>query len=127
MFFGQTTGDASGACCRFSSVFSHTPPQLGRCLMTMSNTMICGATKIWYYIPERKSAAFETWLEATRPDYIESLEAGPERCLAIMVLLSGCSRVAVKLNTPAAIAATFSVHMCIAVVSFCTCYGWFVP
>ena len=44
--------------------------------MTMSNTMICGATKIWYYIPERKSAAFEAWLQATRPGYIESLEAG---------------------------------------------------
>lgn len=57
-------------------MFSHTPPQLGRCLMTMSNTMICGATKIWYYIPERKSAAFEAWLQATRPGYIESLEAG---------------------------------------------------
>ena len=44
--------------------------------MTMSNTMICGATKIWYYIPEHKSAHFEAWLEATRPGYIESLEAG---------------------------------------------------
>ena len=49
--------------------------------MTMSNTMICGATKIWYYIPERKSAAFEAWLEATRPGYIENLETG--RCTAM--------------------------------------------
>ena len=42
--------------------------------------MICGATKIWYYIPERKSAEFEAWLEATRPGYIESLETGTLRC-----------------------------------------------
>ncbi|DBA97932.1 hypothetical protein WJX82_006989 [Trebouxia sp. C0006] len=61
---------------RFTSLFSHTPPQLGRCLMSMSNTMICGATKIWYYVPEKSSGAFEAWLNATRPGYIENLEAG---------------------------------------------------
>ena len=61
--------------------------------------MICGATKIWYYIPERKSAAFEAWLEATRPGYIESLEAGPELCHALIVLLWDCSCIAVKVNT----------------------------
>ncbi|KAL0029475.1 hypothetical protein WJX77_010245 [Trebouxia sp. C0004] len=61
---------------RFTSLFSHTPPQLGRCLMSMSNTMICGATKIWYYVPEKSSGAFEAWLDATRPGYIENLEAG---------------------------------------------------
>ena len=44
--------------------------------MAMSNTMIAGATKIWYYVPENKSSAFEAWLEATRPGYIENLEAG---------------------------------------------------
>lgn len=42
----------------------------------MSNTMIAGATKIWYYVPVHKTAAFEAWLEATRPGYIENLEAG---------------------------------------------------
>ena len=52
--------------------------------------MICGATKIWYYIPERKSAAFEAWLEATRPGYIESLEAGPVHCHAMIALLQAC-------------------------------------
>ena len=61
---------------RFGSLFSHTPPQLGRCLMAMSNTMICGATKIWYYVPENRSGAFEAWLDATRPGYIENIEAG---------------------------------------------------
>ena len=44
--------------------------------MAMSNTMICGATKIWYYVPESRSSTFEAWLEATRPGYIEGLEAG---------------------------------------------------
>ena len=44
--------------------------------MSMSNTMICGTTKIWYYVPESRSGAFEAWLEATRPGYIENLEAG---------------------------------------------------
>ncbi len=38
--------------------------------------MICGATKIWYYVPESRSSAFEAWLDATRPGYIENLEAG---------------------------------------------------
>ena len=42
----------------------------------MSNTMIAGATKIWYYVPLHKCGAFETWLNATRPGYIENLEAG---------------------------------------------------
>ena len=38
--------------------------------------MIAGATKIWYYVPEHKRAAFEDWLNRTRPGYIENLEAG---------------------------------------------------
>ena len=50
--------------------------------MSMSNTMICGATKIWYYVPESRSAAFEAWLEATRPGYIENLEAGNAHLVA---------------------------------------------
>ncbi len=68
---------------RFTSLFSHTPPQLGRCLMSMSNTMICGATKIWYYVPEKSSGAFEAWLNATRPGYIENLEAGNKVALTV--------------------------------------------
>ncbi len=47
----------------------------------MSNTMICGATKIWYYVPEKSSGAFEAWLNATRPGYIENLEAGNKLAL----------------------------------------------
>ena len=48
--------------------------------MSMSNTMICGATKKWYYVPEKSSGAFEAWLNATRPGYIENLEAGKQSC-----------------------------------------------
>lgn len=42
----------------------------------MSNTMIAGATKLWYYVPVHKTAAFEAWLNSTRPGYIQNLEAG---------------------------------------------------
>ena len=75
---------------RFSSLFSHTPPQLGRCLLGMSNTMIAGATKIWYYVPTHKSAAFETWLNATRPGYIENLEAGASICFSCVTCCGPC-------------------------------------
>lgn len=43
--------------------------------MSMSNTMICAATKIWYYVLKKSSGAFEAWLNATQPGYIENLEA----------------------------------------------------
>ena len=87
--------------------------------MTMSNTMICGATKIWYYIPERKSAAFEAWLEATRPGYIESLEAGPERCHAMIVLLKVCQSAAVKMNTSCNSSGILCFHVCLNALSLC--------
>ena len=96
--------------------------------MTMSNTMICGATKIWYYIPEHKSAAFEAWLETTRPGYIESLEAGPERCHVMIVLLEDCLGIAVKLKTSCNSSSIFCCDMCGDVfMSLCLCNAWFAP
>ena len=68
--------------------------------MAMSNTMICGATKIWYYVPENRSSSFEAWLEATRPGYIESLEAGAHFFISILAkikylsLLQQCNTMA---------------------------------
>lgn len=94
-FASVTTSTAFQTHCgcptRFSSLFSHTPPQLGRCLLGMSNTMIAGATKIWYYVPTHKTAAFETWLNATRPGYIENLEAGAPRCFPCLTCCGPCS------------------------------------
>ena len=58
--------------------------------MAMSNTMICGATKIWYYVPEIRSNSFEAWLEATRPGYIESLEGGASFFVWILLKTSAC-------------------------------------
>lgn len=59
--------------------------------MTMSNTMVCGATKLWYYVPEAMSSTFEAWLEATRPGYIESLEAGTSCYMLHMLSTMACT------------------------------------